>query len=176
MQANQKPHKESIVFFYRNQFTSQHKQDERIITKTIKQHVTPANADKTINLQIYYKSKKLKSLFIHNKSFKSEADDHVVYHYQCNEDSCNAVDYIGYTTCSLAKRFYYHNQSGSIFKHNQNSHNRKPGSRHLRDQTTVLYKSNNKRNLCIAEAILIKQSRPSLNEQEEGRSRILHIF
>ena len=30
-----------------------------------------------------------------NKSFKSEADNHVVYHYiyQCNENSCYVVDY-----------------------------------------------------------------------------------
>ena len=46
----------------------------------------------------------------------------VVYPYNCNKDGGNAVKYIGYTGCRLAKQFYIHNQTGSIFRHNTNVH------------------------------------------------------
>ena len=167
---------DNITLFYRNQYNSQANADEKYISTVIHKYLKPAQQHKKINVQIYYKNKKLKSLFITNKHHNSDAGDHVVYEYRCKESSCNAATYIGYTTCSLAKRFYYHNQSGSIFHHNRRVHNCKPGSKQLRECTTILYRNSNKQDLLIAEALLIKENKPSLNEQDEGQQRILQIF
>ena len=71
---------------------------------------------------------------------------------------------------------YYPNQTGSIYLHNTNVHKFKPGYKYLREQTRNLYKSNIKNTLLVAEALLIKEQQPPLNEQDEGSVRVPHIF
>ena len=70
-------------------------------------------------------------------------------------------------SCPNADQFYYHNQTGSIHNYNRDKHKEKPGSHYLHKQTTILYRSSNKMNLCIAEAIYIKQQKSKLNKQEK---------
>jgi hypothetical protein len=108
--------------------------------------------------------------------WKSNASDRVVYQYECTKDGCNAASYIGYTISSLAKRFYMHVQTGAIHIHNQSIHNCKPFTKSLLETTRVLYKGSTKNDLTIAEALLIKNQKPRLNQQDEGHTRILRIF
>ena len=91
-------------------------------------------------------------------------------------DGCNAVTYIGYTTTSLPKRYYQHVQTGAIHNHNKTTHRARPYTRELLESTTVFYKNSSKLNLQIAEALLIKQHKPLLNQQDEGTVRVLKIF
>ena len=46
----------------------------------------------------------------------------------------------------------------------------------LFDKTEVIAMSRNKRRLVMLEALLIKENKPSLNSQAEGRDRLLKIF
>lgn len=108
--------------------------------------------------------------------YQSHANARVVYQYNCNEDGCNSTSYIGYTVCSLAKRFYTHVQTGAIRLHNKDSHNKKPLTKELLKHTVVLYRAQTKTDLTIAEALLIKEVKPCLNQQDEGQVRVLRIF
>ena len=110
------------------------------------------------------------------KLYEKQTNDHVVYQYLCTQAGCNSVKYIGYTTCHLAKRFYSHVQLGSINNHNKNVHNKKPFTKELLKDTSILYRGKEKNDLTIAEALLIKTHKPSLNLQEQGFTRILSIF
>lgn len=173
---NEAPRKQQIVLYYRNQYTSQAKMDENALATIINRNVFPVDQSKDIALRIFYKNPKLKYIFIKNNSSKSSANSHVVYQYTCPEDGCNTVSYIGYTTCSLAKRFYTHVQSGSIHLHNKSSHSSKPLTRELLKSTKVLYRGKTKQELTIAESLLIKEHKPKLNIQEDAFARVLAIF
>ena len=168
---------QAITIFYKNQFTSNYRQDERLIKQIVSKHVTPTGNDSTINTCIYYKSKKLRQFIISNKSSNVKTSkSRVVYQYTCKDSACNGASYIGYTTCTLPLRFYSHVQNGSINRHNKQQHHAKLFTQQLLETTKVLYSSSSTQDLLIAEALLIKECSPTLNAQEEGQERILCIF
>jgi hypothetical protein len=168
--------KKNIVLYYRNQFNSQSSFEEKRIKKVISRSVTPVDPAKMIELRIYYRNIKLRNLLIKNKMHRNNVDSRVVYQYTCPEASCNASSYVGYTTCTVAQRFYAHAQSGAIRLHNKNIHSTKPLTRELMKSTTVIYRGSTKQSLTIAESLLIKEKRPTLNLQDEGFCRVLAIF
>jgi hypothetical protein len=168
--------KKEITLMYRNQFTSNFKQDEQNLRRAISKNVVTVDPTKEVQLLIYYQNRKLNSLLIRNKAHKSNVDARVVYQYECKEVGCNSIRYIGYTTCSLTKRFYMHVQSGAIRSHNKDIHNFKPLTRQLLQNTQVLFRGQNRNDLAIAEALLIKRERPALNQQDEGFVRVLKLF
>jgi hypothetical protein len=167
---------DNITLFYRNQYTSNFKADERNLKRILLRNVQSQDPSKELKLLIYYRNRKVRSLFIKNKMYNSNAMDRVVYQYTCNKSGCNSASYIGYTTCALAKRFYMHVQTGAIRKHNANIHSQKPLTRELLQTTTVIYRGYGKQDLTIAEALFIKQHRPSINQQDEGYVRVLNLF
>ena len=69
-----------------------------------------------------------------------------------------------------------HAQTGSIQKHANEVHNKKLTTNNIIDCTSVIEAHNNKQDLILAEALLIKDENPLLNSQKEGQTRILHIF
>ena len=162
---------------YRNQFTSQYKQEEKLIRQIINRHVKATNSSSTVKLCIYYRNNKLRKYLISNKSSNNKGvDSRVVYQYTCKESTCNGASYIGYTTCTLPVRFYSHVQHGSIQKHNREKHNSKLYTQQLLENTKILHKNQSTVELKIAEALLIKHNNPTLNAQDEGNERVLHIF
>jgi len=84
--------------------------------------------------------------------------------------------YIGYTECSLEDRMRNHAQSGFIQQHNREQHNQKLTTKQILENTTIKIKIQSKEDLTIAEAIMIKEHKPSLNAQREGETRVLLIF
>ena len=64
----------------------------------------------------------------------------------------------------------------SIKKHNSVVHKEKIGYREMLNNLKILFKNNQKYDLTLAEALLIKKHNPPLNSQEEGSTRILKIF
>ena len=93
-------------------------------------------------------------------------------------DGCNPSQiYIGYTTTSPKQRMTAHTQNGGIRTHQQTVHQRKiKTSEKKLEHTKVLYRNQNKIELQIMGALLIKQLNPPLNNQQSGDTRILHIF
>ena len=116
----------TITLYYRNQYTDNAKTDETQIKRAITRNVKPTDNTKQLIVVVYYRNRKLQSLFINNKTRRVQKDDRVVYQYSCNQGGCNFATYIGYTPCSLTKRFFMHVQSGAIRKHNKDVHNQKP--------------------------------------------------
>ena len=87
---------------------SNYKIDEKHLKAIVKKNVTPVGQKFSIDLNIFYKSKKLKSILIKNKSYKSKSNYNVLYQYTCYTGECNSLKYIGYTEQTLEDRFRQH--------------------------------------------------------------------
>ena len=167
---------EPIALYYRNQMTSTYKQEELNLKRLIETHVKPTD-ERKIKLMIYYKNKKLRNMFIRNNPDYDSTDHHVVYQYECPSGECQpSKTYIGYTTTTLKQRLTTHAQNGSIATHSSTTHQNKIRTKEIMDHTTVLFRSTEKNELIIAEALLIKLKQPTINSQKEGETRILKIF
>ena len=168
-----------VKIFYQNQMSSQYKQEENNLKKIVNDHLTPTNQEESIQLQIYYKNKKLKNLLIKNNLHKPEKSQisRVVYEYRCPREACQpSTCYVGYTECPLIDRLRNHTQHGSIQQHNRSEHNHKISTQETLDNTTIVRKQRTKEELIIAEALIIKERNPPLNNQREGEVRVLQIF
>ena len=153
---------------YRNQFTSNYKQEEKVLRQIINKHVTATTPSSKVKLCIYYKNKLQRSLISNKTNHNREVDSRVVYQYTCKESICNGASYIRYTTCILPVRFYSYVQNGSIQKHDRDKHNCKLCTQQLVDNAKILHKNQSTGDLKIAEALLTKEHNPTLNGQEEG--------
>ncbi len=136
----------------------------------------PPPQGKTLKHAIYYRNRKTSNLFIQNKSFKDESNSHVVYRYSCDGDRCQPSHYIGYTVTTLKQRMTMHAQQGSIKDHHANIHEKKIKTAEILANTDILHRSADKSELLIAEALIIKEKCPTINNQREGENRILQIF
>ena len=174
---------DSIELYFKNQMTLNYKQDEKQLKTILSKNLKPIDSNKKIRLVIYYKSKKLKNLFIknnvHSKNRETGQQHHCVYQYSCSRDGCNSTQtYIGYTTCTIFNRFKMHTQnSSSIKKDLSDLHQKnKISAADLILNTKILKSVPCKRELLITEALYIKSLKPSLNSQTEFSDRILKIF
>lgn len=157
--------------------SSDYKQTEKQIKNIVKTNMKPTELSKDLKLTIYYKNPKLKNILIKNNCSVSSKEETVgvVYQYNCPKDGCSSRQekYIGYTTTMLKTRMRQHK---SIQLHHLEIHNSRIKCKEMLENTEILHKTNNKRNIIILEALSIKQLSPSLNSQEEGTTRILKIF
>ena len=172
-----------INLFFHNQMSSNYKQDEQQLIGIINKNVHPINDLNKIKLVIYYKSKKLGSLFIKNNVHSRSKDisdrHHVVYQYSCNRVGCEAAQtYIGYTTCTIKDRFRMHTQNcSSIKKHLTTVHEiDRITTAELVKDVQVLASASDKRDLIFLEALILKEKKPPINSQMEGEDRILKVF
>ena len=93
-----------LQLHYRNQMTGSYKQIENELRKIINTNVQPTNTEQQIQLLIFYRNKKLKSLFIRNNSQVQSETFNVVYKYTCDKvhsTSAQEVCYIGCTRTTL---------------------------------------------------------------------------
>ena len=156
--------------------TSYYKDEEKQIRKIIADHVKPKEIDTEIKLQIYHKFKKLKNLVIKNNKNPVAVDSNVVYMYKCPEDGCNTIsEYIGHTTNKLRTRLLQHTYKGSIKDHALH-HNKELNLEYCINNTKIIAKNNNRQELIILEALLIKQKKPLINIQTDNFSTVLNIF
>ena len=97
---------------------------------------------------------------------------------------CNSLKYIGYTKQTLEGRFRQHQSAKPTrrikhlpsMKHLQDVHNIKMKPKDILKSVEILYQGRNRQELLIMEAVFIAERKPLLNNQEEGRDRILKIF
>ena len=168
--------------YYRNQFTYNYRQDERVLRNIVFNNVIPSGCE--LKLVIYYKSMKTSNFVMRNNlafgKQRTLAKTNLVYEFNCPIDGCSHLHqtsrYIGMTTCCLSRRLSYHLQNGAIQEHFLNVH----GPRITRDQivqgTTIRFRESDVERLRILEALIIKQEFPSLNNQETGANRILKLY
>ena len=65
----------TIMFMYRNQFTSNYKQDEKLLRHPIDMHISPTTPSAQIKLCIYYRNNKLGQFIMNNKSSNTKGVD-----------------------------------------------------------------------------------------------------
>ena len=162
-----------ISLYYCSQMTSDYKQQERNLKNIVHRSVTPVGRDAKINLHVFYRNRTVRKLFIHNKVYRCREEFNVVYRYTCNIAGCNSAQYIGYTEQTLSGRFRQHK---SIKEHLSIVHDRRYVAREVLQSVDVIGRGNYREELLILEALLIKQHKPTLNRQEEGRDRVLNVF
>ena len=165
-----------IQLYFKGQMSCHYKTEEKHLQRTIQKHVISVDPDKSVKLSIYYRNTKLSNLLIRNKTTNSTTSDkhHVVYLYKCNYEECNFSKYVGYTTCTLAERFRTHR---SVRRHLEEHHNRRRVPvQELLECVEVLRSNTDKRRLKMMEALLIKEMKPGINNQEEGSYQLLKIF
>jgi len=173
---NQTETESYVNFFYRSQMSPQYKQEERNLKKILNETLT-TNDNSKIKLSVYYKNKKLKHLLIKNNIHSDNIDHHVVYQYTCPARECQPSEsYIGFTTTSTKQRMSMHAQQGSIKQHHLEKHNERINTAKILENINILYRSIEKTDLLISEALLIKSLKPSINSQFSGENRILNIF
>ena len=110
--ANTEQQTNQVEFYYRNQITSNYRQVEKELTAIINSSIETTNEAK-LKLNIYYKSRKVKNLFIRNNSNKPDQPFNVVYQYTCNQGECTTSQstYIGHTRTTIKDRFKQHVRS-----------------------------------------------------------------
>ena len=160
--------KQKLTLFYKNQMTSYYKNEEKQIRKIISDHVKPKEINTEIKLQIYYKSRKLKNIITKNNQNSSIVDSNVVYMYKCPKDGCH-------TTNKIRDRLQQHTYKGSIKDHAL-QHNKVLNLEHCINNTEIIAMNNNRQELIILEALLIKQKKPLINIQTDNFSTVLNIF
>jgi len=167
--------KEVIPLFYQNQMTSNYKQQESYLRKIIENDVKPASDNYELKLNIFYRNRKLKSAFIKNNPHRSEENFNVVYKYSCDQVPCNEAQlcYIGHTTTTIKDRFRQHN---SIKKHYRDHHNSNITGKQMIPNVSILRRCNDRRDLIILEALMIKEFKPVINIQADDFNRTLKIF
>ena len=171
--------------YYMNQMSTAYKVDEQVLRKIIKDNVQCKSSKTRLNLIIYYKNAKTKSMVMQNnltrKKNRREIDQtNVIYEFKCPHDECirqqvNNV-YIGFTTCTVSRRLSLHLQNGAIKLHSINIHKEKMSRVRIVENTKVKYREQNQLRLEVLESILILFEKPEINKQETGKQRKLSLF
>ena len=153
--------------------------------KIIKDNVQCKSSKTSLNLIIYYKNAKTKSMVMRNnltrKKNRREIDQtNVIYEFKCPHDECirqpvNNV-YIGFTTCTVSRRLSLHLQNGAIKSHSISIHKEKMSRETIVENTKVKYREQNQLRLEVLESILILFEKPEINKQETGKQRKLSLF
>lgn len=160
----------TIRLYYRSFMSSAYKVDERVIRGIIFDNVTCTNKNDTLDLTIYYTTKKTSSLIMKNNITASKDTlkmTNVVYKFCCPIEDCrlHSVGYIGATTTSLSRRLTMHLQEGTLKEHMTEQHGIPLTRKHLTQNTTVLKTCSNRTQLMITEALYIREHTPALNKQ-----------
>jgi len=168
--------------YYRNQYSSAYKTDERILKDIIHNNITIKKENTRIKLNIYYKSSTTASLVMKNSPDKPKNDlkkTSVIYDYKCTKGDCELLPearYIGMTTTTLSRRLTMHLQSGAIKQHSVEVHNERLTRQDLVENTKIAKHFTDFATLQIHEAIMILRQAPTLNKQNTGVGRTLLLL
>ena len=130
--------------------------------KIIYRDVLPTQPDTKLKFRIYYKNKKIKNLFIKNNIHKPFEVSSVVYQYNCDQATCmvDKISYISHTTTTIKERF---KQQAYIKKHSIMVHELNETGQEMTPNVTLIGRAVDKFELCILEAVLIKENNPVIN-------------
>lgn len=147
----------------------------------VKRNVECNNPQDNINLIIYYKNKRVNNLIMRNNKTKKQdvlQQCNVVYEFSCPHEDCKLrnMNYIGMTTTTLSRRLTMHLQTGSIKDHSKQQHKSEITRDQITSNTKILKYCNDKSRLPIAEALLIREKQPAINNQTTGMDRVLTLF
>ena len=154
--------------------------DERGIKAIVYDHVQCANPNDKLKLTIYYRTNTTSNLIMKNNQSPETPQlqrTNLIYEYKCNQDECQRLNrsYIGLTTTTLSRRLTMHLQHGSPKLHTSQQHHVNLTREMLVDNTKVLRYEIDYERLHILESLFIKNSHPSLNNQDTGTVRTLKL-
>ena len=109
----QKTNVETYTIYYKNQYSTAYKTDERILKHIIKTNTHCNNPEDKLKFTVYYKNRYISSLFMRNNSAKPTPtfqQTNLVYEYKCLLGDCEHQNssYIGLTTNTLSRRLTLH--------------------------------------------------------------------
>ena len=148
--------------------STEYKKEENIIKNIVKTNVKPTNPEHTIELTIYYKTKKTSQLYIKNNNTKPPAPlqtANVIYKHECSAEDCGPHTYIGMTTTTLSRRLTCHLQQGAIKEHYQTHHQANLTRKTMETGTTIIDREQDARRIKLLEALYIEQLLPTINSQ-----------
>ncbi|KAG0712243.1 hypothetical protein GWK47_018917 [Chionoecetes opilio] len=161
---------QDITIFYRAFFSTAHHEEERIISQIVHRNVKPADQERRIKLQIYYKNKNTSNLLLRNspsQTQETKQKSHVVYRITCKRGNCEVLpsSYIGMSTTKLSRRLTCHLTSGAPKSHLIEQHGIIITRTFLEENTELVDMCADVRRLPILEALYIKENNPKLNVQ-----------
>ena len=169
---------DSISFYVQFYNLSNFTNDKKTLQNIMTSHVKPIMQDTAIRVVPYYKPRKVASLF----STRCRADDmernNVVYLFSCSEAACSAT-YCGHTTQHLSNRVKQHRyQSSNICQHYSEAHNMAspPMYDELRQCFRIIFSHYDVNSIKLAEALYIRQFRPSINVKQNELYNVLKLF
>ena len=182
--TNTIPPKTTHKLFYRNYMNRYYRKDEIALRCIIKDNVKVKNVEDSIQLIIYYKTRKTRDLFMKNNlgpKVRDLAKTHAVYEYRCQLDACKHLPkyktaYDGLTTCTISRRLSNHLQKGAILEHCLSVHHKKISRKDLENAITIRYIENDYNRLSILESLIIYEEDPELNRQDTGKRRTLKLY
>ena len=175
------PNSTSHNLYYCNQMTPAYKTDERVLQDIVKQNVSCSNPNDTIKLVIHCKNKNVSNQIMKNNISQNpnpSQHSNVGYEFSCPNEGCKLrnMNYIGMTTTTLSRRLTMHLQSGSIKDHMREQHQSTLNRKELTENTKILKYCHDSTRLLITEALLIRNKRPTLNNQTTGLDRTFNLF
>ena len=170
-----------IPVYYKSQYHSNYKTEERIIKNIIKTNVKPIQDNSKLSIIIYYKNPKTCNLVIKNNlspPIPQHLKTNVVYSFKCPFAHSNVYEceYIGLTSMALEQRLKNHTYRGSIKDHILHEHNTLVTKTQLIENTSILTHAENRYKLSIKEALLILQKTPIINKQYDNFNNILKLY
>ena len=93
----------------------------------------------------------------------------------CKNQHGKAVQYVGMTQVTLARRLNQHLSNGSIKDHSLQNHETIIDKKTIEENTKILDKANNRHSLAIKEAIIIQTNNPLINKQFSKFDNILKL-
>ncbi|XP_066982641.1 uncharacterized protein [Macrobrachium rosenbergii] len=164
---------EMVTLFYKGNYHSQYKEDERALKNIIRDNVAPTDSSKKIQLVTFYGSKMTCSLVMKNNPALPQDPMkrmNVIYRYTCPFRGCPGT-YIGMTSMRLSKRISCHAQEGTIFNHWKTAHNQRIHCSDIVGHFEIIDSAPDLLCLHILEALHIGKEKPSLNVTQETYSR-----
>ena len=155
-----------------------YKKDEKILKEIINRNIKCKNNSDKLKIVIYYKNNKTSNLVIKNNMMPRPTplqSTNVVYKFVCDVQHCKA-EYIGHTRLTLEKRLQSHHYQGSIKNHYKESHNMSVTKEKLIENTSILIKEYNYKNLIIKEALYILRHSSRINVQFQNFFNVLKLI
>ena len=167
--------------YYQNSMSQAYKDDEKALKTIVQKHCRPVSAGDQLKVVIYYRNPTTRSLVMRNnpaRDTSSLKQTNVIYSYKCSIGDCALRDnckYIGHTVTTLSRRITMHLQNGGPKTHTELHHHQRLTRQHMVDNTTIIDRSSNRRELQVLEAIHIRDKDPIINKQVNAKG-VLMLF
>ena len=157
--------------YFKNQMSPAYKADENALKTIIHRNCKPAQQNDKLELRIHYISPKTSSLIMTNNITRDKAplsQTNVVYQFKCDKEECALLPgstYIGKTVDTLNHRLQNHKYKGAPEQHTEEHHTEPLTQKQLRESTTILCSTRDRRRLGALEGAYIRHRNPDINRQ-----------